>query len=443
MKKLFSTALAITVAASLLLTGCGSKTQEPAASVGAGDAKKVDTNKKVSIRVAWWGSQVRNERTEKVFKMYSEKNSNVSFEPEAVAWDGYWDKLATQTAASNLPDVIQHDYAYIGQYVEKKILEDLTPYTKSGEINVKDIAQGVIDSGSIGGKLYALSLGTNAHALVYDPEAFKKAGVAVPNKDWTWKDFDENIAKVAKATGMPSEPPFFSGIKNMLIHVVKQTGKPYFKEDGTGLGFTDEAVLVEMFERALRNTKAGVYPKPDTLVSVKTVEDTPLAKNSAFLGGAWSNQFVALQSAAKKPLELSIPPQGGTKPGIYLKPSQFFTISGKSALKVESAKFIDYFTNDIEANKVLLGERGVPVSSKVRDAIKAQLDDSNKKIFDYIALAEKNVGPIDPPEPPGSGEVDKSLRNLYSEVVFGKTAPAAAAKQFIKEANEILAKNKK
>lgn len=444
MKKVLSVVLASAIIASVGITGCSKNEPAPAQS-GTPAAQTTQTAapaKKITLRVAWWGNQVRNERTQKAMDLYNKNNPNVSFEGEFVAWDGYWDKLATQSAANNLPDVIQQDYAYIGQYTSKKLMEDLNSYVKSGVLNTKDISENVIASGTVDGGFYALSLGTNSQCLYIDPAAFQKAGVTVPKSDWTWKDFEDVLTKVAKGSGMVSEPLWFSDPNGLLEYMVRQTGKTLYSKDGTALGFDDAKIVEELYDRALRLTKAGVYPKPDTLTSVKAIEDNPISKGTAFLGSGWSNQLVGFATAAKKPLNVIQLP-AGSKPGAYLKPSQFFSVSSKSANKEESVKFINFFTNDIEVNKILLAERGVPVSSKVRDGIKSLVDENTQKTFDFIALAEKNSAPIDAPEPPGAAEVKKACKNFYDEVLFEKTSPKDAAAKYMKQANEILAKNKK
>src|SRR5689334_12369697 len=74
---------------------------------------------KVTLRLAWWGNPTRDARTLEVAKMYMAQNPNVTIETETTSFTGYWDKLAAQSAANNLADIIQHDYAYITQYATK------------------------------------------------------------------------------------------------------------------------------------------------------------------------------------------------------------------------------------------------------------------------------------------------------------------------------------
>ncbi|HYH03309.1 MAG TPA: sugar ABC transporter substrate-binding protein, partial [Bacillota bacterium] len=121
----------------------------------------------------------------------------------------------------------------------------------------------------------------------------------------------------------------------------------------------------------------------------------------------------------------------------------FFSVSKTSAHKDEAIKFVNYFLTDIEANKVLLAERGIPIVPAVRTALYNMVDPVNKQVFEYIDLvADKNASAIDPADPVGAGEVLKLFRNSVQEVLYGTTTSKEAAAKFMKQANMVLAKNK-
>ena len=165
--------------------------------------------------------------------------------------------------------------------------------------------------------------------------------------------------------------------------------------------------------------------------------------NNAVTGNGWSNQFLAVANLVKdRPLELfPLPGRNGNK-GLFLKPSMYFSIANSSKQKEEAAKFISFFVNDIEANKLIKGDRGVPVSSKVKDALKPLLSPNEVKIFDYVAWAEQNSSQMDPPNPVGSIEVEKLLKATSEQILYKKTSVEEAAAKFRKDANAVLEKNK-
>jgi multiple sugar transport system substrate-binding protein len=120
----------------------------------------------------------------------------------------------------------------------------------------------------------------------------------------------------------------------------------------------------------------------------------------------------------------------------------FFSVPKSSKHKEEAAKFIDFFTNNVEANKLIKGDRGVPVSSKVADAIKPELSEEAKKVFEYVEQASQHASEADPPDPLGSAEVMKALKDVSDQILFKKITPEEGAKKFRAQANEILARNK-
>jgi multiple sugar transport system substrate-binding protein len=99
--------------------------------------------------------------------------------------------------------------------------------------------------------------------------------------------------------------------------------------------------------------------------------------------------------------------------------------------------------NDIEGNKIMKGERGVPISSKVQEAIKPLLTPEEQKVVDYVAWAGKNTSSDNPIDPVGAVEVTKLLTDMSQQILYKKISLEEAAAKFRKDATAILAKNKK
>ena len=133
---------------------------------------------------------------------------------------------------------------------------------------------------------------------------------------------------------------------------------------------------------------------------------------------------------------------GAKQPGTFLKPSMFFSVARSSKNAEEAVKFINFFLSDLEANKILLAERGIPIIPKVRDALKEMVTPVDRQIFEFIDLAGAHSSPIDPADPPGAGEVLNLFRTIDQEVLYGALSPEEAAARFMKEANAVLARNR-
>jgi multiple sugar transport system substrate-binding protein len=112
--------------------------------------------KKVELKFAWWGSQVRHEATIKVIELYQKLHPNVSISYEFAGFDDYWMKMTTMAAGGQLPDIMQQDYSRITEWQSRNLLEPLDPFVQNKTINLSDVAKPILDSGTINGKLYAI-----------------------------------------------------------------------------------------------------------------------------------------------------------------------------------------------------------------------------------------------------------------------------------------------
>ncbi|MEC0264701.1 ABC transporter substrate-binding protein [Paenibacillus anseongense] len=422
------------------IIGCSAKQPSADGNPKTMESDRSSSKQEVKLRIAWWGGQSRHDYTLKLIAMYQELNPNVKIDTEYAGFDDFWKKLAPQAAANQLPDIIQMDISYLTQYATKDQLEDLTELTSNGTIDVRSASPETIDSGRVDGKLYGIPLGVNAMGTTYDAAMLKEAGISDIPKNWTWSDL-EQIAKRMKAKGKVLDHMRFD---QFFPYYLRTQDQHYFSPDGTSLGFSDPRYFIDYFTMYLEWYEAGYMRDWDKeSLSKLTPEENPIALGDGFMTMAWSNQFTSLQEAAKKPLSLTGLPGPNGKQGLYLKPTMLFSIAKSSKQKTEAAKFISWFLNDLEANKLIKGDRGIPISSKVKDGLKPTLSEEELKVYDYVTWVEKNSSPMDPPDPIGSAEVSKLLRDMQEQILFRKLTVVQAAAKFMSEANAILAKNKK
>jgi multiple sugar transport system substrate-binding protein len=392
------------------------------------------------LRFAWWGNATRDERTIKASQLFMEKNAGVTVETEPAQWDGYWPKLNTQAAAGSLPDIMQQDYMYIGQYNDRNQLVDLNIYAQKGIIDLSKWSDSALASGRLNGKLIALSLGTNAWGMGVDPAVLQKAGVTVDDTKWTWKDFEQIALTIYQKTGVKTMPT--NEFHQVFEHVVRQAGKPFFAPGGKSLGWDASSGIKEILDMHLRLKAAGaLYDPNDGFILGRAMEEEPISKGTAWNGYYWSNQHVGHINAAKRPLDFLIFPtvNGNKAPyGTYLKPSQFISILSASKNQELAAKFVNFFVNDLEANRILLAERGIPAPTSVREDLAPRVDPNMKYLFDYITKVTPFTSPIDPPDPAAAGEVRDVMRPILLRCLTGGLASDAAVAQMIQAANGVL-----
>lgn len=450
MKKFLAFAMVLLILLPLSLTGCGgnpvsqqtSEAQTTAAPAET-SAPGALTDAPVKLSITWWGSQTRHDYTATLLDMYTKLHPNITFESTPAGWDGYFDKMAAQAAGNTIPDIIQMDYLYIANYTKNDILADLTPFANDKTLDFSDVDRTMSDTGKIDGKLTGAVLSSTAFTVAINPEVFDKAGVALPTPEWKWSDFEKAVLTIKEKTGAYGIAANLQSDTNILSYWVRQYGKSLYAPDGTKLGYEDDKIFADYIGMISRLTKAKALPNPDEWVqiSAKGKEAQPVVTGEAGSTFEWAN-FPVIVEKTNPNLQTVIPPyaDNGTK-ALWIKPGMFFSVAQSSKYQKEAAAFISWFINDIEANKVINTERGIPVAAKVREALKPNLTEKQKAMFDYMDLAIKHAAPTDPAEPAGGPEVSKAMADQMNLVLYDKATPEQAAAEFRKKANEILARN--
>ncbi len=413
---------------------------------GQQDQSAMGAEKK-ELMIAWWGSQNRHDRTIKSIDLYMEKKPNVNITYEFAGWNDYWTKMTTMAAGGMLPDVIQMDYAYLSQWQSKNLLMPLDDHVNAGTIDLSKVAESVILTGKLEGRICGISLGMNSQAIIIDVGAFKKAGLPLPEQNWTWNEFEDVCLEIHDKLGI-----YGMGCGLWNPHIWKSlylsNGEWVYSKDGKSLGYTDDSLYLNHIKMVLRLIKKGALADRDAEIgdyaNCDDAEQMPIVTGRAAMAYTWSNLITALASSTGEGRELSMTHLPRLRkdgpPANYVKPSMLFAISAHSKNPVEAAKFIDFFTNNIEANKILMAERGVPVAAPVRDALEPFVSKPTKESFRFLGRVANDSSPIPPADPPGDRQISKNV--IYPQVVdpvaFGKITPEEAVKILRREANKIL-----
>lgn len=432
-KRMIAGLMAVLMTMSLAACGssAGSSDASGTGSAATGDnsAAQAASGDKVTLSLCWWGNQTRNDVTKKAVDLYMEQNPNVEIKVEFTDWSGYWDKLSAMAAGGNLPDIIQMDYSYLQQYQQSGQLADLSQF-----IDTSKIADSVIDSGSIDGTCYALSLGSNAPMMVYDKEIVEQAGVELPEQ-LTIEELYDIGQTIYEKTGVKT---YYDGGINMMQIIARTQGSHLFDELAAGTKTASET----HFANVDKFNKAESAISPDLLAEKNpdVVETKPIIDGTTWNDFSYSNQYISIANTAGRDLGITMYPttSDATTQPMFLKPSQFFSIAETSQNKEEAAKFLDWFTNSIECNNILMAERGIPVNSDVAEAIKPNVDENSQKVFDYIAEVSKIATPIDDPDPSGKGEVEAQAKTIVENLRYGDTDAAGAAEEFVTTSQKIL-----
>lgn len=414
---------AVVLALCAVLSGCSGGTE----SGGSGG--------KVVLRYTWWGNPDRAARTEEAIGLFEKKYPGIEVQSSFSGYDTYKQKLATQAAGGDAPDVMQLDYRMIDQYASGGVLYDLG--RQKSVLRTDEIDAGLLATGALDGRQYAVPQGRGTETVVYDAEQWKATGVPLPSGAWTWSEWADAMRALAGKTGAPAATD--PGQSEDAFEVwLRGQGKDLYTEDGE-LGFTaDDLTRWWTFTDRLRRDGV-VSPAEQTTQLDGTVENTPLGRGKAIVDINWdapASGFVALVGQG---VTLAPMPSGedGT-PGQYFKPSMFMGIAANTGHPEEAARLIDFMLNDPGAARVLGATRSMPVNETLREEIAPDLKDFDKVINDYHATVEGKLN--DPPQAPPSGDsaLQTTFQRDYDQVSYERMPPREAAENYITEANAEL-----
>ncbi|WP_420112851.1 ABC transporter substrate-binding protein [Pseudactinotalea sp.] len=391
-----------------------------------------------AIRFAWWGSTPRHEMTEAALELFRAEHADIAVTTEPAEFSAYFNRLATQTAADDAPDVITLGGAYVAEYAQREALLDLGEV--AGVLDLSSMDETTVTNGQVEGVQYAATTGVNALAVLTNPEVFEQAGVELPDdRTWSWEEFEDIAERISAAT-----PDGVYGSAGTLTHDsidcwARQRGEALYTPDGQ-LGL-DVETLAALFETSKRMTETGAAPPATVLTEMDGLpnEQTLLGTGRAAMMLTWSNALASMSDASGADLLLLDLPGETPQPGLWLQSSQYYAISARSAHPEQAAALISFLLTSPEAAAITRTDRGVPTSAAIREAIAPELNDREQAEVDYIDyqsgkdLQQLVIGPA------GSTEVAGITTRLLSEVVFGNLTPAEAAQSWIEQAEQAIA----
>ena len=373
-----------------------------------------------SIRVAWWGGQERHNMTIEALDAYAAANG-VTMAYEYTSWGSYFENLATQAVGANLPDVLQMSTTDIINYATNGQVVDLTPFVDAGIIDLSNIERSSLSGGTVNGKLAGFTTGTNTVTVMYNKAIYD-------------------------ATGIPSDIPFLTEFRWTAEAIVRCYGVSFFSEDGQSLPWAENeqviAGLVGAINDIAEGVKAGYFVDPEVQLAWATTEENYIVQGKSAMAFLLSNFYPVYCNAANTDFGMAMLPKmdDGVQSGMYLNSNMYWCISANSANPEAAAAVLNYLINDTSAAKVIGTDRGISLSSAVRDAL---ANDPNTGVYssnvlNYVGEVSAVVPSVNPADPANSAELIAVLKNDFIAVTYGEMSAEDCVADFIEQSTAIL-----
>lgn len=412
-----------------VLAACGGK---------EGEAPAPESTEPVELSIFWWGADARAKATEAALNLYKAKYPFVSFKTTWQGNQGYYDKLATLAAGGNAPDIFQIDDGALSEYAERNVTLDLSPYMANKKLDVSKFPESLWRYGEVGGKLAGVPTGENTPGMIYNKQLITELGLPEPKTGMSWEELiawaEPVYAKSGNKTYGTMDP---SADYKALWMWLRQQGKELYVDKKIGATKED---LVKWFDlwKSARDRKAA--PTADLIHEANSGDVTKqlVVTGAAATSFLWANQITEVQAKTKSQLGVMAYP--GNPSAQWARAALYFSVARSSAKKDRAVDVINFLVNSPEVGKLWGADRGLSANLDVRKSVADGLTDATAKAafaFETDMASKFGKAPAVPPK--GHVKARQLLITIAESVQYGKADSAAAADQYLKEANAALA----
>jgi multiple sugar transport system substrate-binding protein len=412
--------------------GCSGKSEQKAAQ-GSGP---------IELRAIWWGGPARNDMMNAIYDRYEKLNPNVKIIREYSDWGDYWIKYSTQLAGGKPADIIQFTDRELKQYVAQNAAVELSPYVKSGLLDLSNFSKSAIAAGSIGEKIYMIAMGLSTPLIEYNETALTPAGFGLPHDDMSWEEFTQYLINVTKSGKLPKGMYALQDIASDILWFqtfMRHYGKELADANGN-LGYTAQEAKV-LFQWMEDMRKAGVIAPYSVTAEFlgKPKEEAQIVKGACAMFVVAGNQSKIYQNNTKDTLGLSRLPTmpNGVNPRGEIVVGAYLSVSPTSKYIDEAVKVISFFVNDIEANRIFNCEQGIPGSTVVQKGIEDIMHPMDIKVSNLLNETLLDI-PAPVPCPNGALAIISALTAANQAIAYGQMTVDKAVEQFMTESRQAL-----
>lgn len=384
-----------------------------------------------TVEVNWWGGGERDEITQEALQLFEEE-SDYSATGESADEEGYFDRLATTVAGGEAPDVFTLGGAYAGEYAAREALLDLD--TVSDQLDLSTLDDAALKNGQFDGVQYGLPTGSNAVAMIVNPEIFAEADVELPDPhSWTWDDFATTAQEISENTDNDVYGTDALLDSTMIGVYARQQSETLYTEGGE-IGVSEDT-LTDLFTFTQQLTADGAAPEAAVVTEQEgaSPEETLMATHRAAMTVEWSNNLSTLATAADADLEIWPLPEESDVPGVAPLSSQYWAISDDADDPEAAAELLDFLVNSDEAVETLGIDRGVPDNPAMRESLAGSLDEYEQAEVDYIdEISSQDTAP-DFIDPPGSTAVEDITVRTVTDLLHEDATPEEAVESWLNE----------
>lgn len=314
---------------------------------------------------------------------FEAENPNITIEIQRVSIDSFNQTVMTRFAAGDVPDLLTFSENDMTDMVQEGYIQEIT-----NSASVANYAEGMLDSFTSEGKVYALPISNDFMCVTYNKAVFNKAGITeVPT---TWSEFLD----VCKSLQEQKLLPIASGFSDQWV--VNGTSQTVYCAAVLG---SDGPELASMVDRTNKFQETGqwrdfftklqemyTYMNADPFGTDQNTCYSMLANGEAamILNGTWTVTNVMAMNPDGDYGIFGLPVSENAEDNKMpmCPPSSAIAVSAGSTHKEEALKFLEYLTTPESAAVYAEKGAGIPIiqgvdTSGLTGALKDAVDIMN------------------------------------------------------------------
>jgi multiple sugar transport system substrate-binding protein len=364
------TALALGIA--LVASGCSSSAGSSAPAEYAAPAKDLEA----SITYGVW-DQNQVPAIEENIAAFNEQYPGIDVTVNVTPYAEYWTKLQTQASSDTLPDLLWMNGPNIGLYASNGQLEPISGAVDAGDIDPADYPEALVDLYTVDDVAYGVPKDFDTIGIWANRALFDKAGVAVPEGDWTWDEFQETAADISTALAADGEYGAAGGMDGQTTYydTVFQAGGSVIDDGKSGYASPETQAGIQFWTDLIAS---GGSPSIQQLTDTTADQWFTSGKLAMYWGGSWFRSALTDTALAEDVVVLPLP-KGEEQATVIHGVSNVVSAASKQK---QAAQALQVFLAGEEAQQQQ-GDAGavIPAFAGTQTAFTASMPDARLQVF--------------------------------------------------------------
>lgn len=378
-----------------------------------------------SVRFAWWGGSDRQRAYLEALDAFTAEHPEIKVAPEFGDYDAYQERMTTQMAARDVPDVFWIPSAAVLTYRDAGLYRDLDG---AAGLDLAAFSDAQLETFRLDGELNTLPKSLFSPVLRYNATFLDDAGAALPEQ-LTWDNLAEFLVDYSANNADGRKGVSYGPYHDMPFEsFLRQHGEDLWTQDGTlGASVDGVGAWIDWWEKLRRAGATTTMSEQDGIEP-----SWPQVGDKVLTTFANSNHIVD-EAPAFPDYEFDqrdVPALADAAAGYHFTYySRFAMYSGVPDERAEAAaQLMSFNLNSPELLSLVGLSSGAPPNTELLDQYEPDATPDEKKV---IAITREIAETEQRPRfeaPAGSGNWRNLLIRELEEVTLGeKSVPDAAA----------------